>query len=63
MNPKMLKEGGVGTSAAYVILVAPTEWLGVLPAIPDGQLIPLVAALGGVLTAIITKCNKEKSDA
>lgn len=40
-------------SLAYVALVAPTEWLNLLPTVPEGQLVPLTAALGTVLTAVI----------
>jgi len=45
----LLQDGGVGVSAAYVVLTVPTSWLGVLPAIPDGLTVPLTTAFGTVL--------------
>lgn len=47
--------GGVGGSLAYLIIVVPTEWLKVLPLIPDPHFLPLVGALGVVLSAILLR--------
>lgn len=46
-------KGTVGGSLAFLLIVVPTEWLGWLPPVPDGFLLPMIGALGTVLTAVL----------
>ena len=52
MKPGRIGAGaGVGGSLAYLLVVVPTEWLTVLPLIPETHFLPIIAALGTVLSA------------
>lgn len=53
-------KGTVGGSLAYLAVTVPTEWLQVLPAVPEGFLLPTIGALGVVLTAILGLVFKRK---
>jgi hypothetical protein len=58
---KLVQQGGVGSAIAYVALTAPTEWLKVLPVIPEGHYLPMVAALGAIITAALALIGWKKS--
>ena len=47
--------GGVGGSLGYLIVAVSTEWLKVLPLVPDPHFLPIVGALGVVLSAILLR--------
>lgn len=49
----MVKQGGTGGALAYLLLTAPTEWLGVLPVVPESHYLPMVAALGTVIAGVM----------
>lgn len=53
-------KGTVGGSLAYLLVTVPTEWLQVLPAVPEAFLLPTIGALGVVLTAILGLAFKRK---
>lgn len=44
---------GVGGSLAYLLVVVPTEWMKWLPLIPEPHFLPIIAALGTVLSAVL----------
>jgi hypothetical protein len=46
------REGGVSGALAYLLLSASTEWLGFLPAVPDGQMLEYTAAVGTALAGL-----------
>jgi hypothetical protein len=48
---EIVKQGGTGTALAYLMLTAPTEWLAAMPVIPESHYLPMVGALGAVITA------------
>lgn len=49
----VVQNGSVGYAAAYVILTGSTQWLGVLPPIPDGLGEPLTAALATLIGCVL----------
>ena len=52
MKPGQIGAGaGVGGSLAYLLVVVPTEWLEVLPVIPEQHFMPIILALGTILSA------------
>jgi hypothetical protein len=57
---KLVQQGGVGSAIAYVALTAPTEWLKVLPVVPGGHYLPMVAALGAIVTAGLALFGKKR---
>lgn len=47
-----VKEGGFCMALSYLIVTAPTEWLGLIPAVPGEHYLTTIAALAGVLTGL-----------
>lgn len=45
-------EGGVSGALSFLLLSVTTEWLEILPAIPEGQLLEYTSALGIVIAGI-----------
>lgn len=60
---EMVKQGGAGSAISYLLLTVPTDWLGYLPAIPEGHYLPMVAALGAVITAALRLAGLGKQPA
>lgn len=50
---QFVSQGGVGASAAYLLVACPTVWWEALPPVPEGHFLPIVAALGAVITAAV----------
>ena len=60
MNPKIAASGGVGASLAYLLVTVPTEWLQLLPLLPEPHFLPVVGALGVVLSALLLRVLPKK---
>jgi len=69
MNPKipdanaLMVKGGLGGAVAYVLLYSLTTWLDILPPIPEGDFMPLVAALSAILGAVFQLIFRERGGA